>query len=140
MGTAAAIMWAASALLTALALHSGFCLLRNYQAARSIGDGLPIRIIPISPLNPVWMLLDTKILAFVKKLPFGLGNNSFTRYNWRGWEVADRCKSHDEMGDVFLVVNPFRNWLYIANPEAVVEVLKKSKEFPHDAQLTGGFP
>lgn len=52
-------------------------------------------------------------------------------------EVADRGKSHQEMGDVFIMVTPGRNTLYIANPDAVVELLRRSKDFPHDAKLTG---
>lgn len=84
-----------SALTFVVALHNGFCLLRNYRTACKIG--IPVRVIPISPLNPIWMLLDKRVLAFVRRLLFGLSNSSFVRYNWRGWEVADRCKSHQEM-------------------------------------------
>lgn len=135
MSTLTKLVWMSALLGTALALHTGICLLRNFQKARRIG--IPIRVMPISSLNPLWMLLDTKVLSRARRLPGRLGDNSFTRYNWRGWELADRGKSHQEMGDAFIIVTPGRNTLYIANPNSVVELLRRSKDFPHDAKLTG---
>lgn len=128
-------LWGVLLIITAAFSHAAFCLARNYRAARRIGD-VPIRIIPISHLNPIWMLIDRRVLALVKRLPMGLGNNSFTRFNWRGWEVPERWRPHEEMGDFFIVVTPGRNWVYTNNTEAVVELLRRSRDFPHDAQLT----
>ncbi|XXH03924.1 hypothetical protein Hte_010332 [Hypoxylon texense] len=79
-------------------VYSWVCLLLNYLKARKVG--VPIRIILISHGNPFWILVDRKVVSFFKKLPFGNGN--FTRYNWRGWEVEDRYRSHLEMGDVYM--------------------------------------
>jgi hypothetical protein len=56
------------------------CLARNYRAARMIGD-VPIRIILIDHLNPIWMLIDREVLVVMRPLPMGLGNNNFTRFN-----------------------------------------------------------
>lgn len=81
-------------------------LVRNYAAARTIG--VPIRFIPVSPLNPFWVLADRKVLLFLRHLPL-VGSSSFVRYNWRGWEVADRYRSHQEMGDLWVLVTPFKN-------------------------------
>lgn len=128
-------LWMLVVLSTALGLNNLWGLFRNYQKARKVG--VPIRIVIISPLNPIWMLLDRRVLSFVRRLPFGLGDNSFTRYNWRGWEVEDRCKTHEELGDAFILCSSYRNTLQIGNPDAVVEMLRRSKDFPHDAQLTG---
>ncbi|KAI2631479.1 cytochrome P450 [Hypomontagnella submonticulosa] len=101
-------------------------LLWNYSAARTIGA--PIRFIPISPLNPFWVLLDRKVLPIFRRLPFG--DNSFTRYNWRGWEIEDRYRSHHEMGDIWVLVTPFKNWVYINDPEALMSVFRRGTEFP----------
>ncbi|KAF3014750.1 hypothetical protein E8E14_009740 [Neopestalotiopsis sp. 37M] len=90
--------------------------------------GVPIRFIPISPLNPFWVLLDNKILPLFRRLPFG--DNSFTRYNWRGWEVADRYRSHTEMGDIWVLVTPFKNWVYINDPAAITSMYKRGADFP----------
>lgn len=120
--------------LTSLwALYSSFYLLRNYTKARKIG--LPIRIIPISHTNPFWMLVDRRILSIVKRLPFG--DNSFTRYNYRAWELADRYRSHQEMGDAFIIVTPGRNWLYISNPDTLTDVFRRRSDFPRCLELTG---
>src|SRR5687768_4860000 len=82
-------------LATAFGLHTSYCIFRNYQLARTIG--VPIRIIPISPMNPFWALIDRKIMIFLRRY---IGDNSFTRFNWRGWEIRDRYRSFQEMGDV----------------------------------------
>lgn len=94
-------------LILGLVLHSSLCLARNYLKAIKVG--VPFRIIPISHNNPIWMLLDRPVLAFVKRLPFGLGENSFTRYNFRGGKLQDKCRSHYELDDVWMHVTSVRN-------------------------------
>lgn len=127
------LLWPALGVL-GWTLYCSFCLLRNYLVARKIG--VPLRVIPIDHVNPLWMLVDTKILSLVRKLPGVLGDNSFTRYNFRTWEMHDRCRSHHEMGDVFMMVTPGRNWLYIANPEALMDMYRRRSEFPQCIELT----
>ncbi|KAJ4419065.1 hypothetical protein N0V82_005188 [Gnomoniopsis sp. IMI 355080] len=86
------------------------------------------------------MLLDRPVLALVKRLPFGLGKNTFTRYNFRGWELEDRYRSHHEMGDVWMHVTSVRNWLYIGDPDTVLEIWKRGKDFPREVSATGEYP
>lgn len=102
-------------------------MLRNYAAARTIG--VPIRIIPICPFNPLWALVDRKAVALLRRLPL-VGNNTFTRYNWRGWDLEDRWKSHAEMGDAFVMVTPSHNLLFLGEPEAAMSVYKRPVDFP----------
>jgi hypothetical protein len=110
-------------------------LLRNYAAARTIG--VPIRFIPISPLNPFWALVDRKVLSVLNRLPL-VGNNSFTRYNWRGWEVKDRYRSHHELtSDIWVLVTPFKNWIYINDPEALTSVFRRGTDFPRPVFVNG---
>ena len=107
-------------------LYSWYCLLLNYLTARKIG--VPLIIIPISHENPLWMVVDKKIfMPLFERFPFGPGN--FTRYNWRGWEFEDKNRSHLEMGDVFFIVTPGRNWLYLCNAEALLEVFQRRADF-----------
>lgn len=129
---------AAVCLVGCLALHSGWCLGQNYLKARKVG--IPVRVIPISHNNPIWMLLDRSILSLVKCLPFGLGKNSFTRYNFRGWELQDRYRSHGEMGPVWMHVTSVRNWLYVGDPDTVNEIWKRGKDFPRETSATGEHP
>ena len=93
-----------------LVAHSSISLARNYLVARRIG--LPIRVIPFDHTNPLWLAVDRKVLSYVKRLPGFLGDNSFTRYNFRAWEMYDRLRPHQEMGDAFIIVTPARIWFY----------------------------
>ncbi|KFA73169.1 hypothetical protein S40288_09757 [Stachybotrys chartarum IBT 40288] len=112
---------ASGALLITLTsvLHTAYWLFRNYRTARRIG--VPVRIILFDHVNPLWLVCDRVVLSFVKRLPFGLGNNSVTRYNFRGWEVPDRFYSHCEMGDAYILVSSKNIWLYVADPDTITE-------------------
>lgn len=115
-------------------LYWAACLLRNYAKARKIG--LPIKVIPIDHMNPLWTVLDRKIVPLVKRLPFGLGDNSFTRYNWRGFEREDKMRSHNEMGDAFIIVTPRFLWLYVNDPDTVMDCLRRKSDFKHPIMMT----
>ncbi|KAI1299004.1 cytochrome P450 [Xylaria venustula] len=119
-------------LVAVLVLSTWLSLFRNYLDARTIG--VPIRFIPISPLNPFWALLDRKVLPIFRRLPYG--DNSFTRYNWRGWEVEDRYQSHQEMGDMWVLVTPLKNWVYVNDPEALMSIFRRGAEFPRPVFVT----
>ncbi|EMR72622.1 putative cytochrome p450 monooxygenase protein [Eutypa lata UCREL1] len=102
-------------------------MLQNYAAARTIG--IPIRVVPFSPFNPFWSLVDRKVALFLCRLPFVRGN-TISRYNWRGWDIEDRWQSHYEMGDVFVLVTPQYNMIQLNSPEAITSVFKRSIDFP----------
>ncbi|OTB08909.1 hypothetical protein M426DRAFT_316209 [Hypoxylon sp. CI-4A] len=112
-------------------IYSWACLIQNYLRARRIG--IPLRVIPISHGNPLWMVADKTVISLFKSLPFGNGN--FSRYNWRGWEVEDKYQSHAEMGDVYMLVTPGRNWLYLCNPESLMDVFRRRLDFPRPLEL-----
>jgi hypothetical protein len=118
-----------------LTLYWGVCLLRNYAAARKLG--VPLRVIPIDHTNPIWMLLDRKILSIITQLVPSLRSSSFVRHNYRGWELRERYFSHHELGDVFALVTPGRTWVYIANPDALMDVFRRRTDFPRCLELTG---
>ncbi|KJZ79357.1 hypothetical protein HIM_01508 [Hirsutella minnesotensis 3608] len=120
-------------LMATWTLLSFIGLLKNYIKARRMG--LPIRVIPIDHRNPLWTLLDRKVLSLLRHLPFGNDNN-LARYNWRGWELADRYRSHQELGDAFVLVTPGRNWVYLADPDALMTIFRRGAEFPRCIELT----
>ncbi|KAK2609880.1 hypothetical protein N8I77_003355 [Diaporthe amygdali] len=121
-------------LLLASTLYSLICLLRNYLAARKIG--VPVRIIPVDHINPLWLLVSQRVVSVFRRLPSWLGNNNITKYDYLGFEIPLRWSSHAEMGDAFVLCTPSRNWLYIGNPEVITAMLKRPNDFPHDSQLT----
>lgn len=110
-------------------------LVKNYRDALKIG--CPIRMIPISPLNPFWLLVDDRVLSYLRRLPFGLGDNSFTGYNFRCWEVKDRYRSHQEMGDIWVLVTPYKNWLFLNDPDAIIAHYKRPNDFPRPLWTSG---
>lgn len=124
-------------LLAGWVAYSWYCLFRHYCVARKIN--VPLRLLPISHGNPFWMIVDRKVIFAVKRLLPWTSNSSFIRYNWRGWEVDERCKSHLEMGDVFVQVTPGGNSLYICNADSLMEIFKRRSDFPRPLQLFGSF-
>lgn len=120
--------------LTAYTLHSAICLLLNYRAARKIG--VPIRIIPVDHINTVWYLVSQRVVSLLRRLPFGLADNNITRYNYMGFEIPIRWKSHAQMGDAFILCSPSRIWLYLGDPDVITTMMKRNTDFPHDSELT----
>ncbi|KAK8058266.1 hypothetical protein PG994_008714 [Apiospora phragmitis] len=83
---------------------------------------------------PFWMIVDRKVVTFLRKLPL-FGNGNFTRYNWRGWEIREKCQSHLEMGPVWMHVTPGRNWLYVCEPDTLVDIFRRRTDFPRPLEL-----
>lgn len=77
-----------------------------------------------------------RVVFYLRKLPFGMGDNNITKYNYLGFDIPIRWKSHEEMGDAFILCSPARNWLYLGNPDDITAMLKRSADFPHDSELT----
>ena len=128
-------IWALISSAVAWVVYSWIALLQNYNIARRIG--IPLRIVPISHGNPFWMIIDKRIVSLLKRFPWSRGN--LTRYNWRGWEVDDRCGSHLEMGDVYMQVTPGKNWLYICNPVTLMDIFRRRSDFPRPLEIFGQF-
>ncbi|KAK3291995.1 cytochrome P450-like protein [Chaetomium fimeti] len=114
--------------------YSGYCLYCNYLEARTLG--VPIRMIPIDHLNKLWLLVDKQVVSLVRRLPGPLGKNNFTRFNYRGWHEDDGLRAHDEMGDAFVLVTPARNWFYLADPDALIDMYRRGKDFPRWVEIT----
>ena len=125
------ILWACLLLLGTVTVQSSYSLFCNYLVASKIG--VRFHVIPISHLNHFWMLVDQRVLRYVKRI---FGESTFTRYNWMGWELNDRYHSHHELGDVFMLVTPGRNWLYIGHPDIVMDIVRRRDDFPRCVELT----
>lgn len=98
----------------------------NYDVARK--TGLPIIVLPFDSGHPLWMIIDRQIVQFVRRIPLCSGN--FTRFNWRGWEIHDRYRAHQQLGDVFLFVTPGKTYLQLCDAEAVSEIFQRRSDFP----------
>lgn len=50
--------------------------------------------------------------------------------------MHDRCDTHHELGDVYIMVTPGRNWVYVANPDLIAEMFRRRADFPQCIELT----
>lgn len=125
--------------LVSLSLSQGtvlnvlYGLLVNYNTARK--TGLPFIVLPFDPGNPLWLIIDRKIVQFVRRIPFCSG--TFTRFNWRGWEIWDRYRAHQQLGDAIFFVTPGNNYLQLCDAEAVSEIFQRRADFPQPPEPTG---
>ncbi|KAI4287669.1 MAG: hypothetical protein L6R35_003075 [Caloplaca aegaea] len=114
------------------ALFILYRLLVNYDAARK--TGLPIIVLPVDCGNPLWLIVDRKIAQWIRRIPIGSG--TFTRFNWRGWEIWDRYKAHQQLGDGILFVTPGKNYLQLCDAEAVSEIFQRRADFLRPPEAT----
>jgi hypothetical protein len=99
-------------------------LFNNYLLARKVG--LPIVIVPISPTNPVWMLIGRYFLPLIQHIPFG--NGYFTRFCHIGWEFDEKNRAHLELGDAFIFATPGKNWIYLCNADTTEDIIRRERQ------------
>ena len=114
-------------------LYNAYCLLLNYRRASSLN--VPAVWVPISPDNPLWIALQTAFSPLFKHVPFDAF--SFTRYCRLGWEFHDRFKTHQRLGDAWMLVTPNKNWLYVAQAEAAFDIFSRGREFGRPVWMLG---
>lgn len=104
----------------------------------ALKTGLPFVMSPVDPMHPLWVISQKLFLPLLKRLPFGLGR--FTRYNMRGWVYDDKYKMHAELGDAWINVTPGENMLFIADPDAAIDIFSRRKDFVKPLRLYSEFP
>lgn len=124
------------ALFLSIVLYLLYGLLVNYNAARK--TGLPLIVLPFDCGHPLWLIIDRKVAQLVRRLPFGSG--TFTRFNWRGWEIWDRYRAHQQLGDAIFFVTPGKNYLQLCDAEAVSDIFQRRGDFPRPPESTGKIP
>lgn len=120
---------------TIFVLWTASHLFSNYLVARKIG--VPLIILPINPSSPLWMMISD---AFGKQIDAALswtsyGRNSFSRYAHRGWDVKDKAKTFEEIGDAFVMVTTGQNWLYVCNADTLVDILQRRADFKRPPEI-----
>lgn len=127
------ILLAFLTLVLAGLLYVLYGLKANYEVA--CRTELPLILLPVDCGNPLWLAVDRKVVQWVCRIPFSSGN--FTRFNWRGWEILDRYRAHQQFGDALLLVTPGKNYLQLCNAEAVAEIFQRRADFPRPPEATG---
>ncbi|KAH5418432.1 hypothetical protein HBI23_153690 [Parastagonospora nodorum] len=114
-----------AALPVTLTVWSAISLNANIRKARGIG--LPILVRWTTPTNPLWMAFGSNIVRLARRL--GIATENFDRFYLFGWEANERYQVHAELGDAFTLVAPGGYWVYVADPKAVWDVLKRPRDF-----------
>lgn len=76
------ILWLLLLLPLATLLHNARCFLINWTIARK--SGIPYLVIPVSPDNPLRMLIGERVLSFIRSI---VGENTVTRYTRLGLRI-----------------------------------------------------
>ena len=74
-------------------------------------------------------------MQWVRRLPIGSG--TISRFDWRGWEIWDRYRAHQELGDAIFFVTPGKTYLLLCDAEAVSEIFQRRADFPRPPESTG---
>ncbi|PSN70574.1 cytochrome P450 [Corynespora cassiicola Philippines] len=116
-----------------LLISTAWCLACNYLIACKVG--IPVIIVPISPENPVWMLLARHVVPILQYVPFGNGN--FTRFCHVGWEFEEKTRAHQEFGEAIMLATPGKNWIYLCNADTIHDIVKRERqgEFARPVEL-----
>ncbi|KAF2757347.1 cytochrome P450 [Pseudovirgaria hyperparasitica] len=109
-----------------IAVRYAFALLMNIRAAKKSGMPYVVRLTPSG--NPFWMIFGNKIIALLERLPFRWVGQ-FKRFNLHGWEANERHRMYEEHGDIVLIVTPKGNLIYVGDPVAITEILRRKDEF-----------
>lgn len=126
-------MWSTAVLILAAAwiFHCAVCLWHNIKEAKKLN--VPLIIVPVSPMNTLWILFEPLLLPCFESLP--LLPRTLGRYCRRGWHFQDKYRTHLEHGDVWVLVTPGQNFLYVANASAVKDILNRRDEFQRPLEL-----
>lgn len=114
-------------------LYNILCLFANYRRASQLG--VPRVCTLISPDNPLWIALQTSFPSIVDA--FHLENISFLRHSRFGWEFRDRYKTHQRLGDAWVLVTPNRNWLHVVDAQAISDVFARYRDFGRCVWMLG---
>ena len=116
--------------MASFALYS---LFHNYRCASKLG--LPIVVAPVSPDNQIWIALQTGFPSIFRKISFA--SIGLVRYCRLGWEFQDRYKTHQRLGDAFVMVTPAKNWVYVADATAAGDIFSRSRDFGRPVWMLG---
>ncbi|KAF2450132.1 cytochrome P450 [Karstenula rhodostoma CBS 690.94] len=119
-----------AALLVTLVIWSLIALHLNLNKARAIG--LPILVRYITPTNPLWMAFGSNLVRLVRR--FELTTGHFDRFYLFEWDADERYRVHAEFGDAFTLVSPCGNWIYISDPKAAWDVLRRPRDFGRNVE------
>lgn len=120
-------IWSLALLLAYLLGSTAIPLANNYAAARK--TGLPLVISPVSKLNPLWLVLQRRLVPWMKRaLPGPL--TSWTRHNVLSWFYDDKYLLFRDLGSrSWLHVTPNELEFHCADPAVNAQVFRRRDDF-----------
>jgi hypothetical protein len=117
--------------LIAWVAYTYFCLSQNVGRARAMN--VPIVVVPVSPMNFLWIATQQVVFSLLDRLPMNLG--TFGRYARREYHFLDKASTHCELGEVFALVTPCEIFLQICDPKGIMAILQRGQDFTRPIQL-----
>ncbi|KAE8383847.1 cytochrome P450 [Aspergillus bertholletiae] len=112
-------------------LYSVVSLVNNVRRVQKIG--IPYHVIPASPVNPLWILLEPLIFFLLDFLPFQFGR--INHYGRRTWQFADKAQSHMRLGDAWAIATPSEVFVYICDADAITDIIARRADFVRPIEL-----
>ncbi|KAI5363679.1 putative cytochrome P450 [Septoria linicola] len=115
-------------LLALYAVNTYRALAKNILAAKQ--SGISYIVLPVYTFNRAWLITHRLWLPFIDAVP------AFRNAKWRQYIVPEFAwaKQHDsfkEFGsDMFLLVSPGANTLFVADAEAMTQITTRRNDFP----------
>ena len=103
---------------------------RNVRRAKALG--IPVISVPVSPMNVLWIVVEPLLFRILDSLPFDLGSFEYAR---RGWHFADKARSHEKLGEAFVVTTPRETFLHVCHPDTINEVFDRRQDFIRPVEL-----
>jgi hypothetical protein len=95
--------------------------------------GIPVKVLPVSPMNILWVVSEPLVFAVIDRLPFTLG--SLRRYGRRAWWYKDKATSHVELGNAFAIATPGEIFIHISDPDAIKDVFARRADFARPVEM-----
>jgi hypothetical protein len=78
------------------------------------------------------MAFGSDIVRLARRL--GIVTENFDRFYLFGWDANERYRVHAELGDAFTLAAPGGHWIYVADPKAVWDILKRPRDFGRNVE------
>ncbi|PYH85407.1 putative cytochrome P450 [Aspergillus uvarum CBS 121591] len=117
--------------LFAWTLYSLKGLIQNIKSVRKLN--IPYHVLPASPVNPLWIVLEPVIYFILDRLPFEFGR--VRHYGRRSWQFGDRAQSHLRMGDAWALATSSEVFVYVCDAEAITQIINRRAVFTRPVEL-----
>lgn len=115
-------------LLALYAVNTYRALAKHISAAKQ--SGIPYVVLPVYTFNRFWLVTHRLWLPFIDAVP-ALRNATWRQYVVPEFAWAKQYDSFKEMGsDMFMLVSPGANTLFVADPEATTQIATRRADFP----------